>query len=239
MPILRSLRSLALVLTIATPSLSAQSIPGAVLAGHEPHHHLAYEDSGIRVLRVHVGAHDSTLLHEHDPDYFWIALGTSSFVNARPGAADAVVAAPALSVHYAPGHFAHVARNPGDTAFDNITIELLGTQTNVRNLCEPAMAGQPLSCKAPSQRFEDRIEHPAFETDQLHVSLFTLPAGTSMRRLTPAGRTWIVALDTTDVRALSTGSRWVGGVSAVRQADWIVHNNGKRTVRLLVIAARG
>src|SRR3954468_20089563 len=114
----------------------AQSIRGAVLAKAEPHHHVAYEDASIRVLRVHVPSHDTTLLHEHDPDYFWIALGVSTVVNARLGAPDAKIVSSDLSIHYTPGNFAHVARNPGDAPFDNITVELLGSQTNVRNVCE-------------------------------------------------------------------------------------------------------
>jgi len=57
------------LLLVATTTARAQSIPGAVLARNEPHHHLAYQDSTLRVLRVRVPAHDTTLLHEHDPDY--------------------------------------------------------------------------------------------------------------------------------------------------------------------------
>lgn len=224
-------------LTLAAPTLGAQSIPGAVLAAHEPHHHLAYEDSSIRVLRVHVGAHDSTLLHEHDPDYFWIALGTSSFVNARPGLPDAVVAAPALSVHYAPGHFAHVARNPGDTPFDNITIELLGAQTNVRNLCEPALAGKPTACDTTSRAIASGIEHPAFASDQLRVTLLQLAGGASVHRAHTGTRAWIVALDTSDTRGLEAPAPWRGGVSVVRGSEWKLRNRGRRSVRVLLIEA--
>src|SRR5439155_806630 len=80
-----------------------------------------------------VPAHDTTLLHEHDPDYFWIALGKSTVINAKPGLPDATITSADLSVHYTPGKFAHVARNPGDTPFDNITVELLEPQRSVRN----------------------------------------------------------------------------------------------------------
>src|SRR3954470_20379170 len=123
--------SFVLALCIAAAPVGAQSIRGAVLAKREPHHHLAYEDSVVRVLRVRVPAHDTTLLHEHDPDYFWIALGPSEVINAKPGLPDATITSPDLSVHYTPGKFAHVARNPGDTPFDNITVELLEPQRSV------------------------------------------------------------------------------------------------------------
>src|SRR5215467_2423641 len=128
---------------LLSASAAAQSIPGAVLAKREPHHHLVYEDSTLRVLRVRVPAHDTTLLHEHDPDYFWIALGASTVVNAKLGSPDATITSPDLSMHYTPGHFAHVARNPGTSPFDNITVELLEPQANVRNLCEAVVADKP------------------------------------------------------------------------------------------------
>src|SRR3954454_6336708 len=89
--------------------LVAQSIPGAVLAKQEPHHHLAYEDSTLRVLRVRVPPHDTTLLHEHDPDYFWVALGASTVINAKLGSPDATITSGDLSIHYTVGPFAHVA----------------------------------------------------------------------------------------------------------------------------------
>src|SRR3954471_24808549 len=147
-------------------SVGAQSIRGAVLAQKEPHHHLTYEDSTLRVLRVRVPAHDTTLLHEHDPDYFWIALGPSEVVNAKLGAPDATIKSADRSIHYTPGHFAHVARNPGGAPFDNITIELLRPQTNVHNLCEPALANAKLAC-GDSAEFTGVSSHPAFATNQL------------------------------------------------------------------------
>src|SRR6185436_2123282 len=79
------------LVVVGAATARSQYIPGAVLAKKEPHHHLVYEDSTLRVLRVRVPAHDTTLLHEHDPDYFWIALGASTVVNAKLGAPDATI----------------------------------------------------------------------------------------------------------------------------------------------------
>ena len=238
---LQSARRAALLLTLAAiASLGAQSIPGAVLAQREPHHHATFTDSVMRVLRVRVPAHDSTLLHEHDPDYFWIALGPSDVVNARPGMPDAMIRSADLSVHYTPGHFAHVARNPGTVPFDNITVELLRPQTNVRNLCEPAMGGAPLDCSAPangSTSFTGAAEHPAFSTDQLRVSVVTLNGGATMRSRTGA-RTWLIALDTADAKSALTiegGGAWSGGVYRASDGKFAVHNTATRPVRLLAV----
>ena len=223
---------------LAPAALSAQSIPGAVLAQHEPHHHVAYADATLRVLRVRVAPHDTTLLHEHGPDYFWIALGASEVVNARPGSPDATIKSSDLSVHYTPGKFAHVARNPGSTSFDNITIELLQPQSNVHNACEPALGGQAVDCprpNVPAGSFTAGTEHTAFSTDQLRVSVLTLGPGETLRpRAT--GERWIIALDTLDTRSalVTTGqAAWTGGVLHSSGTNFTVRNGSGRGIRFL------
>ena len=231
------------ILVLAASVASAQSIPGAVLAKREPHHHMVYEDSTIRVLRVRVPAHDTTLLHQHDPDYFWISLGASTLVNAKPGAPDATVTSPDLAFHYSFGHFAHVARNPGDGPFDNITVELLGKQTDVRNLCEAAVANAALDCpagNAASRYFTGATEHPALASAQLRVSLLTVAPGGTIRPAGRTPRTWIIALDTLDTRsilAIERGGRWVGGTMR-GTAVWAIDNRGRTPVKDIAVVER-
>jgi hypothetical protein len=231
-----------LLLCLATASTaSAQSIPGAVLAKREPHHHLAYEDSTIRVLRVRVPAHDTTLLHEHDPDYFWIALGASTVVNAKLGAPDATISSADLSIHYTPGNFAHVARNPGTTPFDNITVELLRKQTNVRNLCEAALADKPLACSAATVALSPNAsEHAAFSTDRLRVSLVTIAPGGTLHPMANAKRTWLIALDSADAgRGLvfADHGAWVGGTRRAERS-WSLENTARAPIRVIAVAER-
>lgn len=233
------LRYLVAVVVVAGGTvLQAQSIPGAVPAAREPHHHLAYEDSALRVLRVRVPPHDTTLLHEHDADYFWIALGASEFVNARLGAPDAMARSADLAVHYAPGKFAHVARNTGDRPFDNITVELLGQQTNVRNLCEEAVVGRALDCHETEPRSAVR-EHPAFTTDQLRVDLVSLEPGAELRPL--GGVTgWVIALDTADAAhalSIERGGAWRGGTFRAPRPGWAIRNRGQHIARVLLVSA--
>jgi hypothetical protein len=230
------------LLSLISAVAAAQSIPGAVLAKREPHHHLAYEDSSLRVLRVRVPAHDTTLLHEHDPDYFWIALGASTVVNAKLGVPDATISSPDLSVHYTPGHFAHVARNPGTTPFDNITVELLEAQANVRNLCEPVVADKSLDCPpGPKASVLGATEHPAFETSRLRVGLATIEPGAVLRPASPARRTWVIALDTADARRslAMDGSSWVGGTfRSTPGKSWSVKNQGRAPIRVITVVQR-
>lgn len=231
------------LLLLSAIAVHAQSIPGAVLAKREPHHHLVYEDSSLRVLRVRVPAHDTTLLHEHDPDYFWIALGPSTVVNAKPGVPDATITSPDLSIHYTPGHFAHVARNPGGTPFDNITVELLKPQTDVRNLCEHALADKPVDCPASytqSKSFLSGVaQHAAFASRQLRVDLVTIAPGGVLRSTETAKSVWVIALDSADVgRALviNGAGTWVGGtVRASQRAPLAVKNTARSAIRVIAV----
>ena len=237
-------RTLLLLLTAGV--VGAQTIPGAVLAVREPHHHLAFEDSVLRVLRVRVNAHDTTLLHEHDPDYFWIALGPSTVVNAKVGAPDATIVSSDLSIHYTFGKFAHVARNPGMTPFDNITVELLQPQTNVRNLCERAIGDKPLGCQAPPPKLQIAFTgagvHQAFESAETRVSLVTIAPGAALKPILRSRGTWIIALDTADAaRSLvfKGDAKWVGGTArAPDGTSWLLQNTGTKPVRALAVERR-
>jgi hypothetical protein len=231
----------AVALLVIATGTSAQSIPGAVLAKREPHHHPVYEDSTLRVLRVRVPAHDTTLLHEHGPDYFWIALGASTVVNAKLGAPDATITSRDLSVHYTPGKFAHVARNPGTQPFDNITVELLEPQTDIRNLCEAALADKALDCAPVPAKgsFTGATEHPAFATARLRVGLLTLAPGGTLRSASGGRGAWIIALDSADAgrRLVAEGAAWVGGtLRAPSKGPWSVTNRGPSPIRVIGVA---
>jgi hypothetical protein len=231
----------ACVVALGSPRVApAQSISGAVLAKREPHHHMVYEDSTIRVLRVRVPPHDTTLLHEHDPDYFWISLGASTLINVKPGSPDATVTSPDLAFHYSFGKFAHIARNPGDGPFDNITVELLEPQTNVRNLCEPALADKPLDCPKPTTRtayFSGATDHPALSTSQLRVSLLTIAPGGTLRPTSATHIAWLIALDSLDARRLTIADapHWIGGTLRARGQQWSVTNRARGEVRAIAI----
>ena len=240
----RRLIALAVPLAASAAAVAAaQSVPGAVLAKREPHHHLVYEDSTIRVLRVRVPPHDTTLLHEHDPDYFWVALGPSTLVNVRPGSPDATVTSSDLAVHYSFGKFAHIARNPGNAPFDNITVELLEPQTGVRNLCEAAVSGKALDCHdapaAPKARFSGATEHPALASDQLTVSLEAIAPGGSLRPTSTARANWVIALDSADAGrklVVDGGPRWVGGTfRGASGKAWTLKNTSGSLIHVISV----
>lgn len=171
---------LPLAIGLATTARAQRAVPVA----NEPHHHLVYTDERLRVFRVDVPAHSATMLHEHAVDYFWIAVGSSEFVNAVREAPEVRVVAQDGGVHFTRGGFAHLARVDGAQAFQNVTLELPHAQTNPRNLCEPVLPAQPLDCEAALTRssalFPGAAARPQFETDEVRVTLVTMAPGAKL-----------------------------------------------------------
>ena len=195
-PVKRTALSLLCLSCGIAATASAQK---AVPITSEPHHHQVYSDARLRVFRVEVPAHGTTLVHEHSVDYFWIAVGPAEFVNVVTGKDEAKVAAQDGSVHYTRGGFAHLARIDGAQPFQNLTLELPQEQTNPRNLCEAVLPGQPLDCAAATARsaalFSSADARPEFETDQLRVTLITLAPGARLGLARRAHPVVLVAVD--------------------------------------------
>jgi hypothetical protein len=134
------------VLVILTFSLRAQA-PTAVPILKEPHHHLVFENSYVRVFRVSVPAHEATLLHQHDVPYLYVALGPADVINAVQGKPEVRLVMADGQLGYSPGHFAHIARTDSGLVFNNVTIELLHAQGEVHNLCEKIVEGELGECR--------------------------------------------------------------------------------------------
>src|SRR5467141_4776576 len=127
-------------------SSNAQA-PTAVPIPKEPHHHLVFENSYVRVFRVNVPAHDATLLHQHDVPYVYIALGPADVINAIQGKPEARLVMSDGQVGYSRGGFAHIARTDSGLVFNNVTIELLKPKGEPRNLCEKIIDGPLNGCQ--------------------------------------------------------------------------------------------
>src|SRR5437762_8745721 len=91
----------------------------------EPSHHLALQNEYVRVFKVEVAPHSSTLLHQHDRDYIFVTLGASSVENDVLGKPPVQLQLKDGEARFAKGGFAHVAKNLSDKPFRNLTIELL------------------------------------------------------------------------------------------------------------------
>jgi quercetin dioxygenase-like cupin family protein len=94
----------------------------------EPSHHLAFQNSYVRVFQVEVEPHNATLMHRHRHDYIFVTLGASEVSNEVEGKSPVTLKLQDGETRFTPGNFAHVARNLAATPFRNVTIELLRGQ---------------------------------------------------------------------------------------------------------------
>jgi len=106
--------------------LSAQTAaPSEVEITAEPGHHLALENQYVRVFKVEVAPHATTLMHRHRHDYIFVTLGLSHVENEVAGNPPETLTLQDGETHFTPGGFAHIAKNLSDQPFRNITIELV------------------------------------------------------------------------------------------------------------------
>ena len=158
-------------LLLLTFSLNAQA-PSAVSIPQEPHHHLVLENDYVRVFRVSVPAHESTLLHQHDVPYLYVSLGPADVINAIQGKPEAHLVMAEGQLGYSPGHFAHIARNESNIPFNNVTIELLHAQGEAHNECGNVIPGQGAAiCDPP---FVSDWADTQFETSEATLDLIWL-----------------------------------------------------------------
>jgi quercetin dioxygenase-like cupin family protein len=114
----------ALLLLLLIRFLAAQTTTEVEITS-EPSHHLALENEHIRVFKVEVAPHASTLMHRHRHDYVFVTLGDAYVSNEVEGKSPADLQLTDGEARFVPGNFAHIAKNPSDQPFRNVTIELM------------------------------------------------------------------------------------------------------------------
>jgi len=113
-----------LFLCLLVPSLLAQTTPEVEITA-EPSHHLVVDNDYVRVFQVEVAHHAATLMHRHRHDYIFVTLGDSHLSNEVESKPPVEVKFADGETRFAPGNFAHIARNLSDQPFRNVTIELM------------------------------------------------------------------------------------------------------------------
>jgi quercetin dioxygenase-like cupin family protein len=170
---------------LALPALAtaqAANQKPAQLPG-EPHHHLKIDNEYVRAFYVEVPPHESTQLHQHDLDYFYVVLGPADIMNIPEGKPGIHQAIPDAAIHFAKGGFAHTAQNLSDKPFRNLTISFVHPQTNIRNRCEKVVDGPLSDCPAPPDIASAAgpsslpVTTPLFESDEVLGELVTLASG--------------------------------------------------------------
>lgn len=113
-----------LFLFLLVPFLVAQTTTEVEITA-EPSHHLVLENEYVRVFKVEVAPHTSTLMHRHRHDYIFVTLGDAHVSNEVEGKPPVDLKLPDGDTRFTPGNFAHMAKDLSDELFRNVTIELL------------------------------------------------------------------------------------------------------------------
>jgi len=140
----------------------------------EPHHHLVLHNDFVNVYSVRVQPRDSVLLHKHDFDAIGIMLNDAEITVRVPGKPDSHQKVVAGQLRLQQAGYIHSTVIDGDTAYRNVTVELLSPQQERRNLCGVVMSGQPLNCpsaQTDSSAFSEQLQ---FQTNQTKISLIRL-----------------------------------------------------------------
>lgn len=104
-------------------TVAAQTKPLEITS--EPGHHLVLRNQYTRVFQVGLAPHAATQLHLHRYSYLFVNLGTAQIENDVQGKAPVKMKLLDGETELAPGPFAHVIKNLGNTPFRNVTIEIL------------------------------------------------------------------------------------------------------------------
>ena len=86
------------------------------------HYKVISENSQVRILRVHYGPHEKSVMHSHpDSVVVYLTAGKTKFT--YPGGKTEIVDGKAGDARYTP-HTVHMPENVSDHAMDAIVIEL-------------------------------------------------------------------------------------------------------------------
>ncbi|HZW92485.1 MAG TPA: cupin domain-containing protein [Candidatus Eremiobacteraceae bacterium] len=200
--------------------LAAQATAPEVEITAEPHHHLTFENKSVRVFNVEVDPHSETLMHWHRHDYIYVTLGASEVVNAVKDKPPVTVKLQDGETRFSPATFAHIALNPTDHPFRNVTIEILEDES-LRNSAAQA------NVKWDEDRGLDILQNGTkqvlFVKDGIRVTEFELQPGGVIPLHHHAGPHLAVALTDYELRSevvgkppatisMKTGeSKWIPG----------------------------
>lgn len=217
--------------------------PAAVPLASEPRHHPVFSNEYVKVYRVEVAPHDSTLLHQHDYDYVFIAIGPGHVTSAVPGKPEVHLDLADGDVRFSRAGFAHVARNDTDSVFRVVAIELLRPQGDLRNLCLKIVPGGPVDCPAAQEPAAGatHTDWPEFQTDETRVILTRVKPHSEVALRDPQWEELIVALDRASLgpavgksmeRLLTPGAPvWLGRGGMT----WLLKNDSDAEVRFITL----
>ena len=166
----------------------------------EPHHHLVLHNDAVNVYSVQVEPKDSVLLHKHEFDAIGIMLSDTEITVRAPGKPDSHQKVMGGQLRLQQAGLVHSTVIDGDTAYRNVTVELLLPQQEGRNMCATVIVGQPLNCpSANADSAAASSEQPQFATNQTKINLIRLKPQRSVTLGASAQNRLIVVLGDTGV----------------------------------------
>ena len=201
----------------------------------EPNHHLALENSYVRVFKVEAPPHAATLFHRHDHDYIFVVLGATLITNMVEGKPAIQQRLQDGEVRYVPGGFAHKVINDADTPFRNVTVEILQPKKDDPAKAEAAR-GLDIGHGASS------VEDTLFVKDGVKASDVTLNPGGMLHPPDHKAPRLVIAVTPFDLRGgtshgaagrhLQAGDiYWIGPDAD----DAMLTNAGKSAARFVVL----
>jgi quercetin dioxygenase-like cupin family protein len=220
---------------LLTPFLLAQTASEAEITS-EPSHHLALESESVRVFKVQVPPHASTLMHRHRHDYIYVTLGNAHLSNEVAGKPLAEVTLGDGETRFVPGDFAHAVKDLADEPFRNVTIELLQDET-LRQ--KPSHWG---ATESGEKTFPGGSSRILFVKDGVRVSEINLEAGATVPSHHHDAAHLIVALTDLDLRSDIEGKASMSSQVKAGDVRWVpggythtLTNTGKDPARFVAV----
>ena len=204
----------------------------------EPHHHLVFHNDFVNVYSVQVAPKDSVVLHKHEFDAIGIMLNDAEITVRGPGKLDSHQKVVGGQLRLQQAGYVHSTVIDGDSAYRNVTVELLLPQQERRNICASVIPAQPLNCPSALPDGAALSEQPQFETNQTKINLIRLKPRQSVTVDPSAQSRLVVVLDDTAIvtglnsppKTLRSGDiLWVDSNSQ----DKIFKNDGSKEMRLV------
>ena len=226
--------TLTVILALSTLTLYAQSTQVEITS--EPSHHLAFENDQVRVFKVEVAPHKSTLMHWHRHDYLFVTLGDAHVSNQIQGRDPIELNFVDGDTRFVSSNFAHIAQNLSDKPFRNVTIELLKDEEAHKN--PPYKWDEERGLNV----FNGGTQHILFVQDGVRVSEVDLQPGGIIPRHHHNGPHLVVAITDLELRSDVEGQGQM--LAKIKSGDlkWVaggfthtVANIGKQPAKFIAL----
>jgi len=226
----------AILILVATALLAQGPVPPEVPITSEPSHHLVLENEFIRAFQVEIAPHSATLMHRHQHDYVFVALGSANLENDVAGKPPAMLKLQDGETRFSPGNFAHIVKNLSDTPFRTVAIELLQDAGARKN--PPPKWDQERGLNVLNGGTQDIL----FVSDGVRVAETELQPGATIPRHHHSGPHLLVALSDLDVRSDVEGMGPMPGKFKSGDVKWLpggythtLTNVGKNPARFVTL----